>query len=344
VAQQEIAVETLRETLTEILLALGAPSESAVVVAASLALANQVGHDSHGAVRILEYASFVERGVLVPSARPVVAGETGAVVTVDGGGGWGQVAAHFAVDRAIESAERAGVGVVSIRNCNHIGRLGEYVEAVAARGLVALMWCNADPAVAPFGGRERRLGTNPIAIGIPVGGDEPFVLDFATAAVAEGKLRVARAAGERVPEGLVIDAEGRPSTDPQAFYDGGALLPFGGHKGYGLSLAVELLGGALSGNHPSVTERYAAGNGVVLIALRPEAFAGTTYDADVADTVADLRATAPTVPGRPVLVPGDVERAIGRNRSLTVPVVDGIWDDVLALRERLATPGAPSRR
>lgn len=330
----QLPVDTVRETLRDILLAIGSTPSHARIVADSLTLANQVGHDSHGLVRILEYVSFVERGLLDPAAHPFTVGQAGAVVTIDGARGWGQVAAHYAVEQAAAAAEQFGIGVASLRNCNHVGRLGEYAEALAARGLVSLIWCNADPAVAPFGGTERRLGTNPLAVGVPAGGDAPFVLDFATAAVAEGKLRVARAAGEAVPEGLVIDATGRPSTDPQAFYDGGALLAFGGHKGYGLSLAIELLGGGLSGNHPAVTERYAAGNGVLVLAMRPGAFQGATFDEDVVDTLAAIRSSTPADPDRPVLVPGDVERSVAAQRQSSIPVLDAIWDDVVALRER----------
>lgn len=332
------AVHTDGELLalaTDILLAVGTPAAEAALVAHSLVTANAVGHDSHGVVRLLEYTGFVDRGLVVPNARPIVDSAFGAVASVDGAGGWGQVAATEAARIAGDAAESFGIGATTVRNCNHIGRIGEYAEQLAARGLASIIWCNADPSVAPFGGRSRVLGTNPLAVGIPVADSAPFILDFATSAVAEGKLRVAHAAGESVPEGLLIDGEGRPSTEPGDFYAGGALLPFGGHKGYALSAFIELLGGGLSGNHPSSTSRYRAGNGVVIIALSPEAFAALDFAQDITEGVAALRNSTPIDPNRPVLIPGDVEAMVRRDRADAIPVGAEIWANLTALRARL---------
>lgn len=319
----------------EILTLAGTPEPQAKVVAGSLVGSNAVGHDSHGVVRLLEYVTFVDRGLVIPAAEPMVAHGFGAVSVVEGNHGWGQPAAAYAADLAGDAAERFGIGAASVRNCNHIGRIGQYAEQLSERGLVSIIWCNADPCVAPYGGRERMLGTNPLAVGVPVPGGHPFILDFATAAAAEGKLRVARAKGEHVQSGAVVDKFGEPSTDPEAFYDGGALLPFGAHKGYGISVFIELLGGGLSGNHPSVTSRYEIGNGAVLIAMSPEAFAATDFAADVRETVDLLRASKPVDPSRPVKVPGDVEAAVRAQRGDQIPVPAPIWRDLEVLRDRL---------
>lgn len=233
---------------------LGTPAPAAADVARSLVSANLAGHDSHGLLRLPWYAEFVSDSRAVPTATPVVTTQSGATAAIDGRQGWGQLAGHLAVDTAAELAEQFGIGIVTAKRCNHIGRLGEYAELLAARGLISMLWCNADPSVAPFGGRIRMLGTDPFAAGIP--GHLPLIIDFATAAVAEGKLRIERAAGHRVPLGLIQDAQGRPSTDPEDFYAGGALLPFGAHKGFGLVVLVELLGGALSGNHVGFLPEY----------------------------------------------------------------------------------------
>lgn len=331
-----VPVRDLLACATDILTELGTPTPQAQEVAESLVEANKVGHESHGVVRLLEYASFVERGVLDPAATPRVVHRSGAVTVVDGNHGWGQIAARFTADRAAQAAHEYGVGIATLRNGNHIGRIGEYVERMAAGGIASIIWCNADPTVAPFGGKERMLGTNPFATGIPVEDEHPFVMDIATATVAEGKLRVARAAGATIEPGAVIDADGRDSTDPNAFYEGGALRAFGGHKGYALSAFIELLGGALSGNHPSVTSRYREGNGVVMIGIDPGGFAAPDFAIDVRETVHALRDSAPARPGTNVLIPGDIEASLRSERSAEVPVNDNIWADVVALRERLA--------
>lgn len=330
----------LQELATELLVLAGTPERLATVVATSLVGANEVGHDSHGVVRLVEYLSFVERGLVVPDAEPTVAHSFGAVAAVDGCHGWGQPAATYAADLAGKAAKQFGIGAASVMNCNHIGRIGQYAEQLAEDGLVSLIWCNADPAVAPFGGSERMLGTNPLAVGVPVPGQPPFLLDFATAAAAEGKLRVARAKGEHVPPGAIVDKFGQPSTDPEDYYDGGALMPFGGHKGYGISVFIELLGGGLSGNHPSVTTRYKIGNGAVIIALMPEAFAAADFADDVRDTMDMLRKSRPVDPASPVLVPGDVEVRMRRERAGRIPVPTRIWEDLCRLQEELSKRAA----
>lgn len=335
------APEELYGVAWDVLRALGTPDDIAAEVASSLVDAQAVGHDSHGLIRLVEYAGFVERGIVRPAARAEVVSTAGSTAVVDGHHGWGHPACRLAVRQAATLARSHGTAGVTVRHCNHVGRIGEYVESLAGQGLVGLAWCNAEPVVAPYGGRARMLGTNPIAAGIPLGpGVPPLVLDFATAAIAEGKLRVARATSAPIPGDVVVDADGRPATSPEAFYAGGALLPFGGHKGYGLSVVVEMLGGALSGNHPSSSPAYVSGNGVVLLALDPGSFVDEdAFVADVAGCAAALRASPPVVPERPVLVPGDLENAQRTLRHEQVPVADEIWDEVARLSERLRARG-----
>jgi len=338
VSQIVATAAELQELAHEILRGLGTPEPAARTVAQSLVGANLVGHDSHGVVRLLEYASCVRAGDIVPTAEPVVRHAEGAVSAIDGRWCWGQVGARFAAERAAESALEHGIGLATLEHCKHVGRIGEFAELLAERGLLSFVFCNSDACVAPFGGAERALGTNPLAAGIPGTGEHPFVLDFATSAAAEGKLRVARAEGATIPEGIVVDRDGRPSTDPEAFYDGGALLPFGSHKGYGLSAFIELVGGALSGNHPSLTSRYHTGNGLVVIAIRPGALGTATYAADIEDGAAALRAVSPTDPARPVLLPGDVENAALRQRRAEgMPVSEKIWQELHELRDELTS-------
>lgn len=270
---------------------LGTPAPAAADVARSLVSANLAGHDSHGLLRLPWYAEFVSDSRAVPTATPVVTTQSGATAAIDGRQGWGQLAGHLAVDTAAELAEQFGIGIVTAKRCNHIGRLGEYAELLAARGLISMLWCNADPSVAPFGGRIRMLGTDPFAAGIP--GHLPLIIDFATAAVAEGKLRIERAAGHRVPLGLIQDAQGRPSTDPEDFYAGGALLPFGAHKGFGLAFSSSCWAAHCPVTTLAFSRDTSGANGLVLIAF----------------AAAALRATPPVEGVQEVLLPGDVERA-----------------------------------
>ncbi len=333
----------LRTTSENILRALGTPDDSSREVARSLLDAQLAGHDSHGLIRLMEYASFVERGTVRPAARPERVSSAGAMAVVDGNWGWGQPACHLAVAAGDRIARQHGVAAVTVRHCNHIGRIGEYVESLAAAGLVGLAWCNADPSVAPYGGTARLLGTNPIAAGIPLGVDQPpLVMDFATAATAEGKLRVARATGAPIDPGLVIDRDGRPGTTAEAFYSGGALLPFGGHKGYGLCVMIEMLGGALSGNHPSSAPGYLAGNGAVLLALDAGFFVSQEdFAADVGSCAQAIRNCPPIDPERPVLLPGDVENEQRERRQAAVPLADAVWAQLGQLAKRLGTVTDP---
>ena len=193
---------------------MGAPAATARAVAASLALSNLVGHDSHGIVRLLQYSDWVKKGQIRPDAEATVASKRGAVATVDGAWGFGQPAAQMATALASQLASANGVAAVAISACNHVGRLGEYVATIADQGQMGLAFCNSGPVVAPFGGAGRVMGTNPFAWSAPLP-DGPVVLDFATAKIAEGKVKIALAEGHKVPPGSIIDSEGRPSTDPE---------------------------------------------------------------------------------------------------------------------------------
>ena len=260
----------IAQTLVE---GMGTPADNARLVSQSLVEANLVGHDSHGVMRLPSYAQWEREGLIKPGAQPEVASRRKAVAQIDGQGSWGQLGARLAAQVAIELAGQVGLAAVTINHCTHIGRVGEYVSTIARAGMIGLAMCNHTSVVAPYGSRDRVMGTNPMAWAVPRASDfEPIVLDFATAAVAEGKLRLARDKGETVAPGLIIDSEGHTSQNPTDFYDGGALLPFGGHKGYGLSLMVELLGGALSGAAPSILPEFEGSNGTLILALNISAF------------------------------------------------------------------------
>ncbi len=308
--------DTLRAAAELILVAAGTPADLAQVVSESLVEANLVGHDSHGVIRLPAYVDLVRLGKVQPAARPRLVATHQATARVDAARGWGQPAARLATQTAIDLAGLYGVGAVTIDHCNHIGRLGEYVESMSQAGLIGMALCNAEPVVAPFGGREGRMGTNPIAWAVPLGaGQPPLLVDFATAGVAEGKLRVARAKGETVPPGLILDRNGRPSTEPADFYDGGVLLPFGGHKGYGINVLIELLGGALSGMAPSALPEYQGGNGTLLLGLNIASFVPLAQFTGQATALSEKIKATPTAEGfHEILVPGEPERRSRRQR------------------------------
>lgn len=325
-----LAPAQLVDLASRIFVAAGAPEDIAQTVANSLVKSDLVGHDSHGVVRVRQYLDAIRRGDVNPAARPqIVQGDTG-VITVDSQRGFGQVGARWTMEQAIARAKTHGIAAAGLINCGHVGRLGEWVEMATEHDAVALAFCNGGGVsgiVTPFGGSERLLGTNPIAAALPVGGSAPILLDFATSAVAEGKVRVARNRGKEIPEGWVLDKEGMPTTNPHDLYDGGTLLPAATHKGYALSLLVEFMAGFLTGNGSSALPGYRPGNGVLFVVMDVAAFR------PVADYMADSSAMAARVKGvRPapgfaeVMLPGEPEQRMAQMRSTQgIQVDDATW-------------------
>jgi uncharacterized oxidoreductase len=227
---------------------------------------------------------------------------------------------------AMQKARTQGLAAVGVFNCNHIGRVGDWVQMAAEQGMIGLAFCNGGGpggAVTPYGGRARLLGTNPIAAAVPVAGGPPVIADFATSVVAEGKLRVARNRGKSLPEGWILGPDGQPSTDPEDFYRGGMLLPAGGYKGYGLSLLVEFLGGLLTGRGCPGLPGFVAGNGVLFLVLSIEAFRPLEeFLAEVAALCERAKAVPPATGFAEVLLPGEPERHLTERRQAEGVVVD----------------------
>src|ERR1700761_7239535 len=329
---------------TAALAALGAPAGPAGQVAASLVRSNLVGHDSHGIIRLIQYSGWIADGQIQPAAQPEISQRHQAIAVIDGHWGFGQSAARLAVDVVAQAALAHGVAAVTIRDCNHIGRLGEYVSDLAGQGLVGLAFCNAGPVVAPFGGAGRALGTNPFAWAAPGGPRGPLVVDFSTAGVAEGKLKLAAADGRPIAPGLIVDAEGRPSTNADDFYAGGGPLPFGGHKGSGMSVMIELLGGLLTGMGTAPTPSYGGGNGAVMMAMRVGAFTPADSYAAGAEEFREQLVTAGrgAAPG-PVLLPGEIETRTRQERLRDgIPVSPAVLASIYAVTDPLgvARPAA----
>ena len=302
----------------------GSGPEEARVLAAHLVLANLVGHDSHGVIRLREYLPWLVEGKVRANRKARVVHETPVSVLIDGDLGFGQVVGEAALDLAAAKARATGMAILGLRNTGHVGRVGHFAERAAAAGLVSLHFVNTTGfgmLVAPVGGREARLSANPLAIGVPRGDDPPLVLDISTASIAEGKIKVARNARKALPEGCVTDADGRPTTDPDAFYGPprGAILPFGGHKGYALSVMTEALAGALSGAGCTgdTPERKAAlVNNMTSILIRPDVLgASETMAAELHQFEVWLKSATPSAAGAEILVPGELERRTRTNRE-----------------------------
>ncbi len=333
----------LRQFSAAALAAIGSAPDIAQIVADSLVEANLMGHDSHGVLRLPWYVAHARSGQVLPAARPSLVASSGATAQVDGGLGWGAPAARLAAETAIDIACTQGVAAVNIRNCNHIGRVGAYVEMIAAAGMVGIALCNASTSVAPFGGYGRLMGTNPFAMAAPGGpGEPPLVLDFATSGVAEGKLRVARAKGELIAPGVLRDTAGNETLDPAAFYLGGALQTFGQHKGSGLSMMIELLARTFGGVDPTVPGNHGF-NGTLIIAFSIPAFVPPDEFAAAAARMSAQVAANPPVAGiERVLMPGEPERLTRSTREREgIPLPEATWDSLLELAGELGLETIP---
>jgi uncharacterized oxidoreductase len=308
----------------------GAPDENAARVAHALVLSNLKGVDSHGVMRLPQYLEHIQEGYVIPDALPEVVRETASTAAVDGQRAFGHIVAERATQIALEKAQAHDLAAVTLYNTRHIGRIGEYVEMTTDAGLIGFAFCSAISQVAPHGGRGRILGTNPLAIGIPSDGEYPFVVDYATSALSEGKVRLARDKGVELPPGTILDVRGQPSNRPQDLYDGGALLPLGTYKGYGLNLAIQILGSLLAKGGTPLLDQPTVGNGALIIALCPGAFC------DASELRSQTRALTQAVKDSAlregfaeILVPGEPEyRAEQERRAKGIFVADVTWHTV----------------
>jgi uncharacterized oxidoreductase len=310
--------EELKRFLSHVYLASGAPIETARVVAELQVESDLVGHASHGSMNTPAYIEAIERGHVRPDAVPAVLSETPNSAVVDGAWGFGFSTTLWATRLAARKCHDVGVAMMTVRRQGHIGRLGAYTTRLAQEGLVALLTADSGAApksALPFGGREPRLGTNPISIAFP-GIKYTVCVDMATTAVAVGKVRVASSRGESIPLGWILDASGAPSARPEDYFEGGGLLPLGGdqaHKGYALSAAIEIFSGLLTGIGFGVDPSGRHNDGCFLLAFNAELFRPLDeFARDVDDFVEYLKATPPAAGFEEVMYPGELE---ARTRS-----------------------------
>ncbi len=333
-----VGVDTLRGFIAGIFTAAGCSGEEAGRIGHHLVSANLAGHDSHGVIRVPRYVQWLDEGKVHAGQTLTVVTESATHAVVDGNQGFGQTIGPLAVDLGIGKARTAGLAVVALRNSGHIGRVGDWAERAAEAGLVSIHFVNVGlgEIVAPFGGVERRFGTNPFCIGVPQPGAPPLLLDFATSMVAEGKVLVASNGGKPVPHGALIDPDGTLSSDPRTLYGPientsirdpgngeGALRAFGDHKGSGIAFMCEILAGCFAGSPTAGPipgpKRGGIVNGMLSIYLDPQHFGAAGF-ADTARGFAEyVKASRPATPGAEVLVPGDAE-----SRTRAARLRDGV--------------------
>jgi LDH2 family malate/lactate/ureidoglycolate dehydrogenase len=329
----------LRELGTQIFVALGAPKAKAEFVAETLVEANLCGHDSHGVYYFPVYGERIKVGHIHPKENPRIVKDTPSSAYLDGRWGFGQIAAKKMIEVAVEKAKTSMVAAVGGYNINHIGRLGYYTTWATEHDMVGMMFANVgNPLVSPFHGTGRTFGTNPASISTPTATGENFLMDYATSLAAAGKLSVARAKHVKVPSHWIRDKNGNPTDDPNAFYDGGYLVGFGEHKGYGVQMASELLGAALTGSRTSMedSQNPPSPNGVFCIAINPEAFVGLQPFKEKSTEVIKIVKSRKPEKGQQVLVPGDPER-ISKVQRLKegIQLPEDTWDQITKISNDL---------
>jgi LDH2 family malate/lactate/ureidoglycolate dehydrogenase len=351
-------IEVLREFSTRIFLHFGVPKADAEQAADVLASADLRGIDSHGVARLTSYFDLLSEGLINPTPKIKILRSTLSTATVDGDNGLGLVVGPQANKIAMDMAEKAGSGWVSICNTNHYGIAGYYVLQALKRDMIGWAMTNSTKLVTPLWGAERMLGTNPIAIAFPGKDEPPIVIDMATCAAAYGKIEMARRRGQPIPQGWGIDNQGRGTTNPDDIVAGGALLPLGsdrergGHKGYGLAIMVDVLCGALGGaNWGPFTPPFALrqeiparsvgkGIGHFFGAMRIDGFIeADEFKRQIDDFIRTFRATKPAPGTNGPLIPGDPEREAEKVRSKDgVPLIMPVVEELRAISKKIGIP------
>jgi uncharacterized oxidoreductase len=317
----------------------GASENEAKQVMDLLIESNLVGHDSHGVIRIPTYIDLILKGKTKLGAKIEIIRETPTTALVNGNWGLGQTVARQTMNLAIEKARRNNVGIVSTYNCNHIGRMADYALMAAEQDMIGYCSVNAGPQVVPFGGRERMFNQSPLGWAIPAGQEPPFVLDISTSVSAGGKIAVARARGEKLPPGYIVDKEGNPSTDPEDYYRGGAGLPMGGpvgYKGFGLAMVVDITAGILSGRGAAYlgAER---GQGVFQMAININAFRPIDeFKKEMDDLLRTVKNSKPAPGFKEILLPGEPERRTKEERRVKgIDVPNRTWDELVETAKKV---------
>jgi uncharacterized oxidoreductase len=337
------SADELRDLARRIFAAAGSNEREALKIATRLVKSNLVGHDSHGVIRIPRYWEWIKKGLVLPNRKVTFVLDRGPIVVLDGNSGFGQSTGEQTMEIAIDRARRHGCSLVGLRNTGHLGRIGDWPEMATAAGMLSLHFVNTSGMgnlVAPYGGKDRRLSANPIAFGVPQREGPPLIMDMSACMIAEGKVRVALHQGVRVPDGCLIDSEGRPTNDPELFYrhPPGSILPIAGHKGYILSFMIEMLAGALTGGsctNPAYAHQLA--NGMFTIVIDRSWFADRDEFFDEVDRYVRYVKSARTIdPDGEILVPGELEvRTSERRTREGIPLAGTTIGQILQVCEEL---------
>ena len=336
-----VSAEKLIDVAQGLLVAAGASQQEAAVIARYNIGANLVGHDSHGIILIPTYIDRIKAGHIVPQAPWQITQETATTTVIDGNWGFGYYVTDRAMRYTIDKARTQNVAAATVFRQSHIGRLASYPLLAAGEGMIAMITADSGRSpkhVAPFGGAKARLGTNPICFAVPSNLEGPLVFDMATSAAAAGKINVATARGDPVPTGWLIDAEGKPSTDPRVLKSGGALLPLGGTEGYkgtGLAAIVEILSGLLTGLGFGIEPTGRHNDGCFIAVFNVAAFRSLeTFKQEVTDFAHYLKDTPPAQGYTEVYYPGEIEfRKEQERRKNGVPVEDATWNRIRDLAQ-----------
>ncbi len=340
-----IAAEPLRRMIADIFQAEGCSAAEAARVAKNLMSANLTGHDSHGVLRTPRYVRWLREGFLKADQAAEIVTDTGPFALLDGHHGFGQTVAPQSVELGMKKAAAAGVAIIAVRNSGHIGRVGDWAEMAAEAGFVSVHFVNVagSQLVAPFGGVDRRLSTAPFAVGFPIEGGKPVILDFATSMVAEGKIMVAASGGKPLPPGVLIDHDGSLSSDPATLYGQGAdanlrgpragtgaIRAMGEHKGSGLALVCELLAGALTNSGCCGPDNRPTANGMLSFYIDPRSLGlAETMTAEARHYLDWVKTSRPASPDGEVLLPGEPERRLKAKRLAEgIPLSEGAWNSI----------------
>jgi uncharacterized oxidoreductase len=342
-----VTADRLIEIARALLIAAGTPESEADTISGLSVAANLAGHDSHGIILIPTYIDRVKVGHIVPGAPWTIVEETPTTTVVDGNWGFGYVVTKKAMELTIDKAEKQNVAACTVSRQGHIGRLAAYPMMAAQRGMIAMITADSGRSpkhVAPFGGAKARLGTNPICFAMPSNLEGPLFFDMATSAAAAGKIGVAIARGENVPQGWLIDSEGKPSIDPRVLRQGGALLPLGGTEGYkgsGLAAIVEIFSGLLTGLGFGVEPSGRHNDGCFIAVFKVSAFRNLeTFKQEVTDFANYLKATPPAQGFKQVYYPGEVEFVKEQDRRKNgIPIEDATWGVLKKLANEFGIAG-----
>ena len=348
-AYRTIHAAPLTLAIEAIVAAGGSEAREAKLVSSNLVLANLMGHDSHGVGMIPRYVEALLEGGLKPNQHPSITLDGGTMLALDGQMGYGQSIGVDAMNLAIERARQAGVCVMGLGRSHHLGRIGHWAEQAVGQGMISIHFTNviSRAIVAPWAGSDARFGTNPVTVGIPLPGEPPFVLAMATSAVAQGKIRVAHNKQEKVSPDWLLDDNGNPTPDPKfgVVEPFGALRTFGMHKGYGLAMVCELLGGALTGGgtwHSEDRSKKRVWNGMLTIVIDPKRLGtGDVFAAETSAFLASLRKSRVAPGFDKVRIAGEPERETRARREREgIAIDDNTWRDICAAAAKLKVDSA----